>query len=425
MWGNIVMDLSYQSNYWFSFPGSNSDVILGLTLWQYWWWFWFTFYITLYYFLFSQLIRQRLLKFSPRMTTSQKAHGKWGDFIICFVPIAWCVNILSNSNFILRMLEWQTESSLLTIRIRGRQWYWVYKIELADLLRAKDVALGIGVENWEANAQKSSSVQRAELNNFQLRQLNKEYLKAYKQSVVSSSASLHGYVSASVTATPTVLEQRTSLSTQKAPLSATTASANRVLSASTWTRLSDMSADVRTPVVSGSRASRLMHNAANANIRNKRFAFFTQTCGVKVIRVDQNTALTWSVSNVMVREKPLADNMYFVLKQKRFAPQIRKVASIANGNLVAQLKLHNAGAMRLVTESHQTDRWLSKRLRARTGSGDLTTNRRLLRTRRTLVIPTNTNLTLITNSFDVVHSWYIPDWVLSWIVFLGALHTIR
>jgi hypothetical protein len=30
--------------------------------------------------------------------------------------------------------------------------------------------------------------------------------------------------------------------------------------------------------------------------------------------------------------------------------------------------------------------------------------RRLLRTRRLLVVPTNINITLITNSFDVVHS---------------------
>ena len=35
-------------------------------------------------------------------------------------------------------------------------------------------------------------------------------------------------------------------------------------------------------------------------------------------------------------------------------------------------------------------------------------NKRLLRTKRILVLPTNINITLITNSFDVVHSWYIP-----------------
>lgn len=35
-------------------------------------------------------------------------------------------------------------------------------------------------------------------------------------------------------------------------------------------------------------------------------------------------------------------------------------------------------------------------------------SRRLLRTKKTLVIPAHVNLTVITNSYDVVHSWFIP-----------------
>lgn len=34
--------------------------------------------------------------------------------------------------------------------------------------------------------------------------------------------------------------------------------------------------------------------------------------------------------------------------------------------------------------------------------------RRLLRTKRTLVLPAHVNITLITNSYDVVHSWFVP-----------------
>lgn len=34
--------------------------------------------------------------------------------------------------------------------------------------------------------------------------------------------------------------------------------------------------------------------------------------------------------------------------------------------------------------------------------------RRLLRTKRTLVLPAHVNITVITNSYDVVHSWFIP-----------------
>jgi len=35
-------------------------------------------------------------------------------------------------------------------------------------------------------------------------------------------------------------------------------------------------------------------------------------------------------------------------------------------------------------------------------------SRRMLRTKRTLVLPAHVNLTAITNSYDVIHSWFIP-----------------
>ena len=38
----------------------------------------------------------------------------------------------------------------------------------------------------------------------------------------------------------------------------------------------------------------------------------------------------------------------------------------------------------------------------------VTIARRLLRTKRTLVLPAHTNITVVTNSYDVVHSWFIP-----------------
>ncbi len=28
------------------------------------------------------------------------------------------------------MIEWQAEASLFTVRVRGKQWYWVYKFDL-------------------------------------------------------------------------------------------------------------------------------------------------------------------------------------------------------------------------------------------------------------------------------------------------------
>lgn len=51
------------------------------------------------------------------------------------------MNILVNSGFLLRVSEWQTESSVLTLRIKGKQWYWVYKF---DWLNLSTGSIGLG-----------------------------------------------------------------------------------------------------------------------------------------------------------------------------------------------------------------------------------------------------------------------------------------
>lgn len=355
MWGSIITDLAYQTNYWFSFPSSNSDVIISLTMWQYWWWFWFTYYITIYYFLFSRLIRHRLLKFSPRISTSQKAHGKWGDFIICFVPITWCVNILSNSNFILRMLEWQTESSLFTVRVRGRQWYWVYKIELKDLLKATNVSKNIGNNYWELFSNSDSNDAAENLNLIQLRKHNEDYLRA--------------------------LQARLSGANEKLlPISSELS-----LSSSTDLNVSKFN---YTP-----------------NKRTARLSNFSLTPALNVSSAVTNK-LAWDNQPVVSRDTP--DNLYFVLKQKRFAPAVKRADSINSKQIERHLNLVNNELLVLKEQNSQTWKWAAKRLKYKSVDISGAYNRRLLRTKRVLVLPSNVNLTVITNSFDVVHSWYIP-----------------
>ena len=46
--------------------------------------------------------------------------------------------------------------------------------------------------------------------------------------------------------------------------------------------------------------------------------------------------------------------------------------------------------------------------RVRSEKMPVSISKRLLRVKRTLVIPTHINITAITNSYDVVHSWFIP-----------------
>jgi heme/copper-type cytochrome/quinol oxidase subunit 2 len=49
-----------------------------------------------------------------------------------------------------------------------------------------------------------------------------------------------------------------------------------------------------------------------------------------------------------------------------------------------------------------------KKNRFRNEKLNVVVSKRLLRVKKTLVLPTHVNITAITNSYDVVHSWFIP-----------------
>jgi len=103
------------------------------------------------------------------MNTSLRGRGKWGDFLVAILPLSWCANILLNSNFILRMFEWQNESSLFTVRIHGKQWYWVYKFDLIDAIDILTVPKNIGNNRWVVGTPQELVVCESYLQAIQLR----------------------------------------------------------------------------------------------------------------------------------------------------------------------------------------------------------------------------------------------------------------
>lgn len=149
MWGNILTEISYMQNFNMSFSNNKADVLIHLTQWQYWWWFWFAFLWVLYYLLVARVFRYRTLKFNPRIASTLRPHGKWGDLLTCIIPVTWCLNILINSNFILKLIEWQSESSLFTLRVRAKQWYWVYKLDLRNIADIFSAPRNVGRDKWQ------------------------------------------------------------------------------------------------------------------------------------------------------------------------------------------------------------------------------------------------------------------------------------
>jgi NADH:ubiquinone oxidoreductase subunit 5 (subunit L)/multisubunit Na+/H+ antiporter MnhA subunit/heme/copper-type cytochrome/quinol oxidase subunit 2 len=148
VWGHILTEASTQQNFNFGFSTYKSEILVHLSQWQYWWWFWFSIWWTLYYFIIVRVITKRTFNFNVILNTSLRGRGKWGDFLVALIPISWCCNILINSNFILRMIEWQNESSLFTIRVQGKQWYWVYKYDPNTAHAVTNTPKNIGNNRW-------------------------------------------------------------------------------------------------------------------------------------------------------------------------------------------------------------------------------------------------------------------------------------
>jgi heme/copper-type cytochrome/quinol oxidase subunit 2 len=105
-----------------------------------------------------------------------------------------------------------------------------------------------------------------------------------------------------------------------------------------------------------------------------------------------------------------------VFKQKRYlrkkiiTPRIRYVKDefgVINKNKKIRFsgKLHLRDNTFSYYDFNATARYKRiKKQKIRDEATNILLSRRLLRTRRTLVLPAHTNLTLITNSFDVIHS---------------------
>jgi heme/copper-type cytochrome/quinol oxidase subunit 2 len=118
--------------------------------------------------------------------------------------------------------------------------------------------------------------------------------------------------------------------------------------------------------------------------------------------------------------KPFSHNNYLVLKQKKYkplklvSPRTRYFRNKITGDYTKIIRY--SGKMLLMRNSifiedpvNQTLQYkFFKKMKKHSENIPITLWKRLLRTKRTLVLPAHVNISIITNSFDVVHSWFVP-----------------
>lgn len=494
MWGQIMTEANSIQNFNFGFSTYKSDILVHLSQWQYWWWFWFSLVWTLYFYVILRVMQKRTFQFNPIMNTSVRGHGKWGDFLVALIPLSWCGNILVNSNFILRMIEWQNESSLFTIRVQGKQWYWVYKFDATAAQSILSAPKNIGHNRWAVITPNESYCSDSYYQALHLgAQL--EFTKLYQKAlgdVELTKVNLEtntfpgqpeavAEVSDDETAFESCLVRQPSLIpfVSREEVRCSRPYSNRVdtptLDAFLDIRLNRTN-KVQKPVDSVAEFKRNIRKAHKALLIQEALQSTESTTATthhdmptlddtqnfagnvleqittKPLRIvsstlNKHTLDILSESSLLTKpllytaifaddvagtkEKVHASELLWGFKQKKYkrlqklhfvdtpvySPKTLTVVNRPNEQSALSLKSTLRKPLNIIeTTSFDEENTGSvldyhkaiKYNRHRSELVPVGLARRLLRTKRTLVLPAHTNITVITNSYDVVHSWFIP-----------------
>lgn len=121
-----------------------------------------------------------------------------------------------------------------------------------------------------------------------------------------------------------------------------------------------------------------------------------------------------------IKHKPVSLNNYYIFKQKRYKMRSKVLESLkyyrdSTGKVTTNVRSRTRPFLinnSVFTNELKKDLSITLKLfQKNKNHGEIfpiTLYKRLLRTRRTLVLPTHVNIAAITNSYDVVHSWFIP-----------------
>lgn len=464
MWGYISTEASYQLNFNVSFSTTRSDVLIHLSQWQYWWWFWFAFLWSFYYILLSRIVRFRTLKMKPKIVTSYRPHGKWGDFLAAIIPAIWCINILTNSNFILRLMEWQSESSLFVVRVRARQWYWIYKFEMKNLIDIISTPKNVGRNKWFfsnfGDLQYSDSYMHLLQLRFKSRLVKNHWmgvLSKISQNDQNNVLGLRESPSQSYNLLNTEDKQnmfvdnfyffntklnKTSWLTKVSESSSlfninqqskllldnfnilenfkTNLNINSNLFSYLLNNFEQKNSDVYYPDVDSS--SRIVKRGLGVNLPIRLIKYPLILNGEGNLSDNKNLDLfkvLFNSGKSELKVKPLNDVFFYTIKQNKYKRRTSIPISYKyERNFLNEKtnKISYQGRVTLLNNSLFNDYLgnsedvynLMKKNKKNNELIPVTLAKRMLRTKRTLVLPAHVNITIITNSFDVVHSWFIP-----------------
>ena len=464
MWSSLFLDYSLHKNFHIGFSSHKNDIHVHLSQWQYWWWFWFAILWTLYFCLVLKLYYNKTENYNIIINTSLRSHGKWGDFLVSLIPLSWCGNILINSNFILRMIEWQNESSLFTVRIQGKQWYWSYKYSSDTDFRLKNVYINVGNNNWvktssqsDINFNKNSSTLSFIYDlEFRLNHKDKrvkklrssKFLKKASNSTNSTVAKHHNVVTnVEFNTTYSLKNSYKKILNNKYLFNKNNNSAkifNKYLeipelnfkklfknvkkkrdlkkhyefdiSLKNGFKFSDHHSNYMKKSIETDSLDDVDESADNVRLKSNKFPFrlvkgVMTKQNIKILQhkrsLKKKIMLNYKINKLNTTDKIAQPEQFWGFRQKRYKKlrmfKFKKNTKYDNKNYTYIENFNekiDINKYNLYT-SVRTNKYKNEMI-------PVTLARRLLRTKRTLILPAHINITLITNSYDVVHSWFVP-----------------
>jgi len=363
--GSIELTRNIKSDFNTHFPMYNSSIVTTLTVWQYWWWMSFILIIVLFNKVLLKIFFENTLKIKPKIHTSIKSNGRWGDTVASLFPIFWCSNILVNSNLILKIIENHSESGLFTLRVRGKQWYWVYKFSV----NLKNDLMNNGIIIGRNN--KINITYRLKKKNIPFIKNKKTFFKKIKLLNKKNNKTIYKFNKLNII---------------------------KVLNNQNYKNII---------INNNIKLNKYFNKKINIyNIIETKLIFKTNKLFYKINKsklILCKSELKFSNNNNLFIIKKTQFNSYRPYNRHFFTIQQQPKTNwkFFKKNLIVTYDSHNTN----INNIYKTKKIIPlNNLQKKNTSSKL----RLISSRNTLVLPTETNITVITNSFDVVHSWFIP-----------------
>lgn len=364
------------------------------------------------------------------------------------------------------MIEWQSESSLFTLRIRGRQWYWIYKYDFKMISDVFTAPKNVGHNKWNLTNPGDLGISDDFMHTLQYRAHNK-WLKRYWSEFLNKT-SKEDLFNFSVKSQNFVFNKKSTPMIGKTILPSNLNGASNFKFSSLNTMLDVNSLMKQSPKYwiklegESSLENFLKENSSNfisvnnsklnlkkklfqntASLKKINYAYFNEVSRwtkrsygsnspLRLIKYPVDLQFDNNKSNLelyrvrfnddfsKIIQKPVTNNNFLVLKQKKYKPLktlLPRNTFTREGLLKKKSKVIKYSGKMVLTNNYVFHEDIKnnsiaykffKKFKKQNENIPLPLWKRMLRTKRTLVLPAQINITVVTNSYDVIHSWFIP-----------------